>query len=96
MSQMMDEIGVNEKTVIIRRKYRLLLEALGMLSIQIAGIDRKTYCFGSDIEGTSTPGLKSDFDFLFTENGYNVIQDLSDWEDGKQNFLMIHTLLGQP
>ncbi|XP_060595741.1 ATP-dependent RNA helicase DDX55-like, partial [Ruditapes philippinarum] len=46
-------------------------------------------CGSSQIEGTTTPGLRSDTDYLISKNKFNVIQDWSEWEYGKHNLLMI-------
>ena len=89
ISQVMDEIGVNEKIVMKRRRLTLLCESLGTLTHQLMDRDTNVYIFGSQIEGTTTPRLNSDTDLLLTVNKYNVIQDWSEWEHGKHNLLMI-------
>ncbi|XP_060558234.1 uncharacterized protein LOC132718536 isoform X2 [Ruditapes philippinarum] len=89
MSQVMDGIGVNEKIVMKRRRSMLLNESLFTLTHQLRGNDGNIFIFGSQIEGTTTPGLRSDTDCLISMNNYNVIQDWSEWEYGKRNFLMI-------
>ncbi|XP_060558230.1 uncharacterized protein LOC132718535 [Ruditapes philippinarum] len=89
MSQVMDGIGVNEKIVMKRRRLRLLNESIITLSHQLRGEDANIFIFGSKIEGTTTLGLHSDTDCLTSVNKFNVIQDWSEWENGKRNFLMI-------
>ncbi|XP_060558229.1 uncharacterized protein LOC132718534 [Ruditapes philippinarum] len=90
MSQVMDMIGVNEKIVMKRRRISMLLnESLLTVIHQLCGNDKNVFFFGSTIEGTTTPGLHSDTDSLISLNKFNVIQDRSEWEYGKRNFLMI-------
>ncbi|XP_060591530.1 uncharacterized protein LOC132746423 isoform X1 [Ruditapes philippinarum] len=89
MSQVMDGIGVNEKIVMKKRRSMLLKESLYTLTDQLLGKDRNVFIFGSQIEVTTTLGLQSDEDCLISLNKYNVIQDWSEWEYGKHNFLMI-------
>ncbi|XP_060556858.1 uncharacterized protein LOC132717413 [Ruditapes philippinarum] len=89
MSQVMDGIGVSEKIVMKRRRSWLLNESLFTLPHQLLGNDVNAFVFGSQIEGTTTIGLRSDADFLISLNTYNVIQDWSEWVYGKINYLMI-------
>ncbi|XP_060586910.1 uncharacterized protein LOC132742485 [Ruditapes philippinarum] len=89
MSQVMDGIGVNEKIVMKRRRSMLLNESLITITHRLLGNDVNIFLFGSQIEGTTTPGLQSDADCLISLNTYNVIQDWSEWEYGKHNLLMI-------
>jgi hypothetical protein len=89
MSQVMDGIGVNEKIVIKRRRLMLLNESLLTLPLQLGGHTLSGFYFGSQTEGTTTLGLNSDTDVLFSINKYNVIQSLGEWEYGKLNYLMI-------
>ena len=88
ISQVMDEIGVNEKIVMKRRRL-LLNESLHTLTHQVMDEDVNVYIFGSQIEGTTTLEMNSDTDFILTVNKCNVIQDWSEWEHGKHNLLMI-------
>ncbi|XP_060591536.1 uncharacterized protein LOC132746425 isoform X4 [Ruditapes philippinarum] len=89
MSQVMDMIGVNEKIVMRRRRTKLLDESLLTLTQQLVGKDWNVFIFGSQIEGTTAVGLKSDVDCLISMNNYNVIEDWCQWEYGKHNILMI-------
>ncbi|XP_060591532.1 uncharacterized protein LOC132746425 isoform X1 [Ruditapes philippinarum] len=84
-----DVMGVNEKMVKKRRRMWLLNESIFSLTQQLHGNALKWFVIGSQIEGTTTPELQSDTDWLGSINIYNVIQDLSEWEYGKQNLLMI-------
>jgi hypothetical protein len=89
MSKVMDGIGVSEKIVMKRRRSLLLKESLVSFRQQLHGQNKNTFFFGSQIEGTTTLGLKSDTDCLISMNDYNVIQDYSEWEYGKHNLLVI-------
>ncbi|XP_053403277.1 uncharacterized protein LOC128558361 [Mercenaria mercenaria] len=89
LSQVLDDIGVNERTVNVRRRTGLLRESFWTLKCNVLGDDSKCYNFGSQTEGTTTVGLKSDTDFLHCYHDCNVIQDWGDWKQGKMNLLMI-------
>jgi hypothetical protein len=53
------------------------------------GKKRTLYHLGSQIEGTTTIGLRSDLDTVIVDYDYNVIQDWAEWEICKINLLMI-------
>ncbi|XP_060554220.1 uncharacterized protein LOC132715245 [Ruditapes philippinarum] len=90
LSKVLDEIGVNERMVIKQRRLRLFEETLKTIGQQLLTHgDVNVYSLGSRVEGTTTVGLNSDTDLLFTLPMYKVIQDWSEWEPGKQNLLMI-------
>ncbi|XP_045160626.2 uncharacterized protein LOC123525558 [Mercenaria mercenaria] len=89
LSQVMSDIGVNEKMVIKRRRACLLQEAIADTSLQLEDWYVSFYELGSQVEATTTQELNSDYDHLLVQNTSNVIQDLSDWELGKANYLMI-------
>jgi len=48
-----------------------------------------TYHFGSQSEGTTTPGLQSDIDTLIAMNNVNIMYRVSDWKQRKINYLMV-------
>ncbi|XP_060581627.1 uncharacterized protein LOC132738176 [Ruditapes philippinarum] len=89
LSEVLDDIGVNETMVMKRRKIFMLMET--MHTIQYSLNDRNDTIFypGSQSEGSTTLGLQSDVDMLFCFNDVNVIQDWADWKQGKLNLLMI-------
>ncbi|XP_060576620.1 uncharacterized protein LOC132733943 [Ruditapes philippinarum] len=91
LSKVLDEIGVNERMVIKTRRLQLMNESLCTLAHKLKDEDEdgNMYTLGSRVEGTTTLGLNSDTDLLFTLAAYTVIQDLSEWEPGKINLLMI-------
>ncbi|XP_060556855.1 uncharacterized protein LOC132717411 [Ruditapes philippinarum] len=96
MSQVMHGLGVNEKIVMKRRRSWLLNESILTLIQQLLGHDRNGFFFGSQIEGTTTLGLRSDTDFLESLNNINVIPDLNEWEYCKHNLLMIQDINVSP
>ncbi|XP_060599330.1 uncharacterized protein LOC132752935 [Ruditapes philippinarum] len=90
LSKVLDEIGVNERMVIKRRRLELMnetLETIGQQLLTHGGVN--VYHLGSRGEGTTTLGLNSDIDVLLTLTRLKVIQDWSEWEPDKQNMLMI-------
>ncbi|XP_053403334.1 uncharacterized protein LOC128546005 [Mercenaria mercenaria] len=90
LSHVLDDIGVNERTVMMRRSTGLLTESLYTQEHFVNKNGRSTYFhFGSQTEGTTTLGLKSDTDTLVCDNRCNIIQDWGQWEQGKENLLML-------
>ncbi|XP_045204240.2 uncharacterized protein LOC123557081 [Mercenaria mercenaria] len=89
LSEVLADIGVNERITLKRRRAMLLVESMYACSYQIIDANNFSYVFGSQSEGTTTPGLKSDTDQLMCINNCNVIQDWADWEPGVLNLLMI-------
>ncbi|XP_045168496.2 uncharacterized protein LOC123531518 [Mercenaria mercenaria] len=89
LSDVLSDIGVDERIVLKRRRAALLAESMETRSIQLQGDNATAYCFGSQSEGTTTLQLDSDIDQLWCFNDYNVIQDRSDWKPGVANYLMI-------
>jgi len=85
----LDCVGVNTWVVKRRRDTFLHREAMWDVSSQLKGRDTTTYHFGSQSEGTTTPGLQSDTDMLITFNYWNIMYSMSDWQQGKANLLMV-------
>ncbi|XP_053403337.1 uncharacterized protein LOC128558384 [Mercenaria mercenaria] len=90
LSYVLDFIGVNETTVMMRRRTGLILESLGTLQPYVINDGNSTtFKFGSQTEGTTTLGLNSDCDTLMCDNRYNIIQVSGQWEQGKRNLMML-------
>ncbi|XP_045157520.2 uncharacterized protein LOC123523848 [Mercenaria mercenaria] len=89
LSEVLADIGVDERIVLKRRRAWLMIETMYTISHQLLDENSSVYCFGSQCEGSTTLGLKSDLDQLLCHNNVNVIQDWADWEPGVCNFLMI-------
>ncbi|XP_053383030.1 uncharacterized protein LOC128549703 [Mercenaria mercenaria] len=89
LSYVLDDIGINEETVIMRRKFGLLRESLLTLKYRVRSEKKTLFHFGSQTEGTTTKDLKSDLDVLYCDERFNTMQDESEWMRGKLNLLMI-------
>ena len=89
LSEVLSDIGVNEDMIIKVRRSQLLNETLITTAERLRGNPISAYTFGSRSEGSTTYELKSDLDCLICYYDINVIQDWSEWEQGKINLLMI-------
>ncbi|XP_060559089.1 uncharacterized protein LOC132719342 [Ruditapes philippinarum] len=90
LSEVLDDIGVNERMVNKRRRVHHLRENMGKIALRLIDKDLvEIHYIGSVVEGTTTLGLHSDNDILYCVHDINVIQDHSEWELGKINYLMI-------
>ncbi|XP_060562613.1 uncharacterized protein LOC132722181 [Ruditapes philippinarum] len=89
LSEVLHDIGVNERMVMRRRRHVMLRETMDKISYRLTDTNMTGYCLGSQTEGTTTIGLDSDFDVLACHHDLNIIQDWSDLEHGKENYLMI-------
>jgi len=87
--QVLECVGVNPWVVERRRHTFLHREAARDLYDHQPGCDTTTFHFGSQTEGTTTPGLQSDTDTLFTRNAFNIMYSWDDWQQGKFNLLMV-------
>jgi len=85
----LDAIGVNTWIVARRTETFLRREVMMRLWSKLAGADCTLYHFGSQSEGTTTPGLHSDIDMLYTTSDVNIMYILSDWKQGRRNLLMV-------
>ena len=74
MSDVLDDIGAGKCTVMERRKTFLRRERMQTISDQLFGQQSsKAFHFGSQSEGTTTPGLNSDIDLLNSDNEMNIM-----------------------
>ncbi|XP_060598007.1 uncharacterized protein LOC132751785 [Ruditapes philippinarum] len=89
LSDVLDDLGVNKRIVMKRRKLMKMEETMETIAFRSARTNLTSYILGSQIEGTTTMGLESDIDRVNFDNNVNVIQDLSEWELGKKNYLMV-------
>ncbi|XP_045171927.2 uncharacterized protein LOC123533980 [Mercenaria mercenaria] len=96
LSEVLDDIGVNENIVIKRRRTTLLTETMVTINFRANGKQCNLYYLGSQSEGTTTLGLQSDSDILYCIDGGIVIQDWSEWTPGKLNLLMIQNEITPP
>ncbi|XP_052786698.1 uncharacterized protein LOC128222008 isoform X2 [Mya arenaria] len=89
MSRALDDIGVSSRMIKRRRESFLRNEALETIKLRMLGDDVTCLNFGSQSEGSTTLGMKSDFDYLICHDEYNIISHLGDWDAGRTNFLMV-------
>jgi hypothetical protein len=89
LSEVLHDIGVNEIIVMTRRREFMLEETMSNTTDWFTDDGTTSYLLGSKIEGTTTIGLHSDVDIVVCPHTENIIQDWSEWEHGKVNYLMI-------
>ncbi|XP_045202755.2 uncharacterized protein LOC123556227 [Mercenaria mercenaria] len=89
LSNVLDEIGVNDNIVMKRRNTVLTEESLRTVTKTLEGLDTTLFHFGSRTEGTTTAGLLPDSDTLVCDNHFNIMQDLGEWQQGFTNLLMV-------
>jgi len=85
----LDAIGANSLVFDRRRETFLHREAMWTIKSQAEGSNCVYYHFGSQSEGTTTPGLQSDTDTLISFNDVNIMLRWSDWKRGVINLLMV-------
>ncbi|KAL4238350.1 hypothetical protein ACF0H5_003060 [Mactra antiquata] len=90
LSDVLDDIGVDEDTVNKRREHWSLFEAYNDVSVSLITEGFSTgYHFGSQSEGSTTFRLQSDFDQLRELKDPVVIEDSKFWQAGRNQLLMI-------
>ncbi|WAR20060.1 hypothetical protein MAR_001898 [Mya arenaria] len=89
LSRALSDIGVNSWMVKRRRRTFLMLEVGRTIGEKQEGRDVTTFHFGSQSEGTTTPGLNSDVDELVCFNKINIMASWSEWKFGRINYLMV-------
>jgi len=87
--QVLECVGINPWVVERRRHTLLHVEAAWDVCYHQCGHDLTTFHFGSQSEGTTTPGLQSDIDMLYTSYKYNIMYSWADWKQRKFNLLMV-------
>ncbi|KAH3716583.1 hypothetical protein DPMN_059307 [Dreissena polymorpha] len=90
LSEVLDGIGAGKFTVMERRETYLLRESMETITGQLMGGKVECFHFGSQSEGTTTPGLNSDIDYLNSYYHTNIMTDWRDWKAGMSNLLMLH------
>ncbi|XP_053405492.1 cyclic GMP-AMP synthase-like [Mercenaria mercenaria] len=90
LSEVLADIGVDERIVMKRRRTWLLKESMDNISgHNLLDKNGSRYTLGSQSEGTTTFGVHSDIDQLVCSDDINMIQDWSHWQPGVINYLMI-------
>ncbi|XP_052239720.1 uncharacterized protein LOC127850612 isoform X4 [Dreissena polymorpha] len=90
MFDALDDSGAGKETVLERRRTFLRREHIEKIAFQLQGNNIECFHFGSQSEGTTTPGLQSDIDFLLSYNKCNIMTVWEDWRTGMYNLLMLH------
>ena len=85
----LDVIGVNKRVVTRRTETYLNREATATVKHNFQGKNMTCIHFGSQSEGTTTPGLQSDTDMLITNDDANILYTMDDWKQGAKNYLMV-------
>ncbi|XP_052234581.1 uncharacterized protein LOC127847058 isoform X5 [Dreissena polymorpha] len=96
LSDQLDDIGGRKCTVMKRRVTYLRRERVETFQAHLDGFDSACFHFGSQSEGTTTPGLNSDIDLLRSYNRPNIMTDWRDWKAGMSNLLMLHDYTTPP
>ena len=91
LSQVLDDVGVSEKMILMRRRTYLQREAINTISNLLMDTKITNYHFGSMTEGTTTIGMGSDLDMLDCRHSLQVILDYGDWKkkDSTTYILMV-------
>ncbi|KAH3897048.1 hypothetical protein DPMN_021232 [Dreissena polymorpha] len=79
-----------------RRDTYLRIERMVTIAGQLMGTNAEYFHFGSQSEGTTTPGLNSDIDLLLSDTRVHIMTDWRDWEAGMVNLLMIRDDITPP
>ena len=96
MSDVLDDIGAGKCTVMERRGTFLRRERIMTIAEQLGGNTLECFHCGSQSEGTTTPGLNSDIDLLYSRHEINIMTHLTDWEAGFDNYLMLNDNINPP
>ncbi|XP_045157001.2 uncharacterized protein LOC123523383 [Mercenaria mercenaria] len=93
LSNVLDEVGLDEGTLNTRRRTSSLQESAVTLQLE-QGNSKSMRChyFGSRTEGTTIPGLNSDLDVVLSDNHVNIIQNIDEsveCDEEKVSMLMI-------
>ncbi|KAL4232410.1 hypothetical protein ACF0H5_009978 [Mactra antiquata] len=90
LSDVLEDIGLDEDTVKKKRESCLLCEAYNDIFQQDTSTSTSAlYYFGSKSEGTTTVELQSDLDQLLVYKEPMVIEDIKFWQAGRYQLLMI-------
>ncbi|XP_052260097.1 uncharacterized protein LOC127864499 isoform X2 [Dreissena polymorpha] len=96
ISDVLDDIGAGKRTVMERRKSYLRRERMMTIAGQCLELRAEYFHFGSQSEGTTTPGLNSDIDLLLSHKDTNIMTDWRDWKIGMCNYLMLRDDITPP
>ena len=83
--ELLDQLGLSEE---IRKLYRECAYTVDILHNLLRGDPCRSYTFGSDIEGTQTPGMNSDVDFAHVNQLLEVFTKCSS-SGGKPSHIVV-------
>ncbi|XP_053405232.1 uncharacterized protein LOC128558926 [Mercenaria mercenaria] len=89
LSEVLADIGVDERIILRRRKTWMLVESMRYCAGILRNLHSKYYYLGSQTEGSTTLGLESDTDLLMCNNKCKIVQNWGEWQPGLTNLLMI-------
>ncbi|KAH3807021.1 hypothetical protein DPMN_135353 [Dreissena polymorpha] len=92
LSQVMDDIGVNEEMKSLRRHVSLLMDRFE----NIRWDGNKQITFGSQSEGSTTDEMMSDTDKLVYIENHLACEHLSDCQDSKTNYIVLREPMSLP
>ncbi|XP_052285871.1 uncharacterized protein LOC127881771 isoform X2 [Dreissena polymorpha] len=96
LAKALNDIGVNNETIQLRRTTWLYIEAFETINEKAQDRDVDVYTFGSQNEGTTTEGMHSDIDVLMCDKAWPVIQDFADWQFGKLQLFVVTDMSPPP
>jgi len=80
-------IGVTNDMIHWRRYCFLLDETVFKTGNKLLEISKSAFCVGSQVEGSTTIGMRSDTDYVFRYDRVQVVLKLGAWQTGKVNLL---------
>ncbi|KAH3897125.1 hypothetical protein DPMN_021310 [Dreissena polymorpha] len=96
MFEVLVDSGAGKETVMERRDIYMYRESLELIARALRGDYYEAFHFGSQSEGTTTPGLQSDIDILYSSHRVNIMTDLGDWKARMSNYLMLYDDMTPP
>jgi len=80
-------IGVTSDMIYRRRHDRLLEVTVNTTGAKLLGYPVSYFIVGSQVEGSTTMGMRSDTDHVYRQDNYQVVLELGAWQKGKFNLL---------
>ncbi|XP_052768038.1 uncharacterized protein LOC128208518 [Mya arenaria] len=96
LSRVLEDIGVSSYIIFRRRRTWLEIDTHNSMLCTMNGKQITHFTFGSQSEGTTTPGMQSDVDSLRCLNSVHVILDLDEWKQEDYNLLVKTTEQSPP
>ncbi|KAH3814756.1 hypothetical protein DPMN_143266 [Dreissena polymorpha] len=96
LAQVMDDIGVNEEMVSLRRHVSLLIDRHISICMNMMKLPVKYFTFGSQSDGSTTICMMSDTDKLFYLETRVARVHLSDCQDSKTDDFVVNEPLSSP